>query len=54
VRSHGELDRYFEIAQKNVRVKNVIITGYPTHNELRFVFSCFDVGVPPKPVPWCS
>jgi glycosyltransferase involved in cell wall biosynthesis len=48
--SHGELDRYFEIAQKNVRVNNVIFTGYLTHNELRFVFPCCDVGVFPSVV----
>jgi len=47
---HGELDRYFEVAQKNVRVKNVIFTGYLTHNELRFVFPCCDVGVFPSVV----
>lgn len=46
----GELDRYFEVAQKNVRVRNVIFTGYLTHNELRFVFPCSDVGVFPSVV----
>lgn len=48
--SRGELDRYFEVAQKYVRVKNVIFTGYLTHNELRFVFPCCDVGVFPSVV----
>jgi len=48
--SRGELDRYFEVAQKHVRVKNVIFTGYLTHNELRFVFPCCDLGVFPSVV----
>ncbi len=46
----GELDSYFENARKNVRVKNVVFTGYLTHNELRFVFPCCDVGVFPSVV----
>ena len=46
----GEVDRYFEIAQKNVRAKNVVFTGYLTHNELRFLFPCCDVGVFPSVV----
>lgn len=48
--ARGELDRYFDVAQKNVRVRNVIFTGYLTHNELRFVFPCCDVGVFPSVV----
>ena len=46
----GELDRYFETAQKNVRTKNVVFTGYLTHNELQFLFPCCDVGVFPSVV----
>ena len=48
--SRGELDSYFENARRNVRVKNVVFTGYLTHNELRFVFPCCDVGVFPSVV----
>jgi len=48
--SLGELDRYFEIAQHKVRVKNVVFTGYLTHDELRFLFPCCDVGVFPSVV----
>ena len=48
--SRGELDRYFDVAQHHVRVKNVVFTGYLTHNELRFLFPCCDVGVFPSVV----
>ncbi|HVF38673.1 MAG TPA: glycosyltransferase [Gemmatimonadaceae bacterium] len=46
--SRGELDRYFEIARQRVRSRNVVFTGYLTHNELRFLFPCGDVGVFPS------
>ncbi len=48
--SRGELDRYFETAQKNVHTENVVFTGYLTHNELQFLFPCCDVGVFPSVV----
>ncbi|MFN2603315.1 MAG: glycosyltransferase family 4 protein [Gemmatimonadaceae bacterium] len=48
--SRGELERYFDIAQKNVRTENVVFTGYLTHNELQFLFPCCDVGVFPSVV----
>ena len=37
--------KFVETAQKNVRTKNVVFTGYLTHNELQFLFPCCDVGV---------
>ena len=46
----GALDRYFETAQENVRTRNVVFTGYLTHNELQFLFPCCDVGVFPSVV----
>jgi len=46
--SRGELDRYFDIARKNVRQENVVFTGYLTHSQLRFLFPCCDVGVFPS------
>jgi glycosyltransferase involved in cell wall biosynthesis len=48
--SLGKLDNYFAIAKQNVRAKNVVFTGYLTHNELRFLFPCCDVGVFPSVV----
>jgi glycosyltransferase involved in cell wall biosynthesis len=46
----GDLDRYFKIAQTNVRTRKVVFTGYLTHNELQFLFPCCDVGVFPSVV----
>ena len=43
-----ELDRYFDIARRNVRGERVVFTGYLTHNELRFLFPCCDVGIFPS------
>jgi glycosyltransferase involved in cell wall biosynthesis len=44
----GEEDRYFELGQNLIRSGTVTFAGYLTHNELRFLFPCADVGVFPS------
>jgi glycosyltransferase involved in cell wall biosynthesis len=46
----GELDDYFALAQRALRPDSVVFTGYLTHNELRHLFPCCDVGVFPSVV----
>ncbi|MEO7503357.1 MAG: glycosyltransferase [Gemmatimonadaceae bacterium] len=46
----GTLDDYFSIAQQRLEPDTVVFTGYLTHNELRFLFPCCDVGVFPSVV----
>jgi glycosyltransferase involved in cell wall biosynthesis len=48
--SRGELDAYFALARRVLRPDSVIFTGYLTHNELRHLFPCCDVGVFPSVV----
>lgn len=47
---NGETERYFESARHRIKPDTVIFTGYLTHNELRFLFPCADVGVFPSVV----
>ena len=46
----SELDDYFALAQRVLRPDSVVFTGYLTHNELRHLFPCCDVGVFPSVV----
>jgi glycosyltransferase involved in cell wall biosynthesis len=46
----GKLDDYFALAQRVLRPHSVVFTGYLTHNELRHLFPCCDVGVFPSVV----
>jgi glycosyltransferase involved in cell wall biosynthesis len=46
----GELDDYFLLAQRVLQADSVVFTGYLTHNELRHLFPCCDVGVFPSVV----
>lgn len=46
----GEMDSYFDKAQKHIRPDRVIFTGYLTHRELRYLFPCCDVAVFPSVV----
>ncbi|MEO7367154.1 MAG: glycosyltransferase family 4 protein [Gemmatimonadaceae bacterium] len=48
--SRGALDEYFAMAKRNVRSDRVLFTGYLTHDQLRFLFPCCDVGVFPSVV----
>jgi glycosyltransferase involved in cell wall biosynthesis len=48
--SRGELDAYFAAARRGLRPDSVVFTGYLTHNELRHLFPCCDVGVFPSVV----
>ncbi len=41
---------YFRIAREKMSFNNVIFTGYLTHNELRHLFPCCDVGIFPSVV----
>ena len=41
---------YFRTAREKVSFNNVIFTGYLTHNELRHLFPCCDVGIFPSVV----
>lgn len=41
----GELDRYFELAERHIRDDSVLFTGYLTHRELRHLFPSCDAGV---------
>ena len=46
----GKLDDYFSLAQRVLGPDAVVFTGYLTHNELRHLFPCCDVGVFPSVV----
>jgi glycosyltransferase involved in cell wall biosynthesis len=46
----GKLDDYFAVAQRVLQPDAVVFTGYLTHNELRHLFPCCDVGVFPSVV----
>ncbi len=46
----GEIERYFESAERLIKPGTVTFTGYLTHNELRFLFPCANVGVFPSVV----
>lgn len=46
----GKLDNYYALAQRVLRPHAVVFTGYLTHNELRHLFPCCDVGVFPSVV----
>jgi glycosyltransferase involved in cell wall biosynthesis len=46
----GKLDDYYAVAQRVLRPDAVVFTGYLTHNELRHLFPCCDVGVFPSVV----
>jgi glycosyltransferase involved in cell wall biosynthesis len=46
----GKLDDYYALAQRALRPDAVVFTGYLTHNELRHLFPCCDVGVFPSVV----
>jgi glycosyltransferase involved in cell wall biosynthesis len=46
----GKLDDYYALAQRVLRADSVVFTGYLTHNELRHLFPCCDVGVFPSVV----
>ncbi|HUQ98420.1 MAG TPA: glycosyltransferase [Gemmatimonadaceae bacterium] len=48
--SRGQLDEYFAVARRVLRPDSVVFTGYLTHNELRHLFPCCDVGVFPSVV----
>jgi glycosyltransferase involved in cell wall biosynthesis len=46
----GKLGDYYALAERVLRPGTVIFTGYLTHNELRHLFPCCDVGVFPSVV----
>jgi glycosyltransferase involved in cell wall biosynthesis len=46
----GTLDDYYALAQRALGPDAVVFTGYLTHNELRHLFPCCDVGVFPSVV----
>ena len=46
----GELEAYFDSAQKYISQKSVIFTGYLTHQELRYLFPACDVALFPSVV----
>jgi glycosyltransferase involved in cell wall biosynthesis len=46
----GKLDDYYALARRVLRPDAVVFTGYLTHNELRHLFPCCDVGVFPSVV----
>ncbi|HEY3114700.1 MAG TPA: glycosyltransferase family 4 protein [Gemmatimonadaceae bacterium] len=46
----GKLDSYYALAQRVLGPHAVVFTGYLTHNELRHLFPCCDVGVFPSVV----
>jgi glycosyltransferase involved in cell wall biosynthesis len=48
LRRQGLLDGYLELAREHVRADRVVFTGYLTHQELRYLFPCCDVGVFPS------
>ena len=48
LKQSGNEERYFEAAQRLVKHDTVIFTGYLTHEQLRFLFPCAEVGVFPS------
>ena len=46
----GKLNDYYALAKRLLRPDTVVFTGYLTHNELRHLFPCCDVGVFPSVV----
>ena len=48
LRESNDEDRYFETARRHIKRDTVIFTGYLTHEQLRFLFPCADVGVFPS------
>ncbi len=46
----GELDNYFDKAQKHINKDRVVFTGYLTHRELRYLFPACDVAIFPSVV----
>ncbi|MGE5750464.1 MAG: glycosyltransferase, partial [Gemmatimonas sp.] len=48
LRQSGKEEHYFATAQRLLEHDTVIFTGYLTHNELRFLFPCANVGVFPS------
>ena len=45
-----QLNDYYALARRVLRPDSVVFTGYLTHNELRHLFPCCDVGVFPSVV----
>ncbi len=50
LQKRGELDSYFESAQRLLRPESVVFTGYLTHRELQFLFPSCDAGIFPSVV----
>jgi glycosyltransferase involved in cell wall biosynthesis len=50
LQARGELDDYFEKARRHVRRDSVVLTGYLTHSELRYLFPAADAAVFPSVV----
>ncbi len=50
LKKEGQLEAYFESAQKYLSRKSVIFTGYLTHQELRYLFPACDVALFPSVV----
>ena len=46
----GELDNYFDKAQKHINKDRVVFTGYLTHRELCYLFPACDVAIFPSVV----
>ena len=48
LKARGELDAYFKAADRLLDPARVIFTGYLTHQELKFLLPCCDVGIFPS------
>jgi glycosyltransferase involved in cell wall biosynthesis len=48
LRQAGALDAYYDAGRRLVRRDRVILTGYLTHRELRYLFPCCDAAVFPS------
>lgn len=48
--ARGELDAYWDAAQRYMKSHTVVFTGYLTHREMAWVLPCCDVGVFPSMV----
>ncbi len=46
--ARGELEAYFEAARRLLDPAQVVFTGYLTHQELKFLLPCCDVGIFPS------
>ncbi|HJQ69410.1 MAG TPA: glycosyltransferase [Blastocatellia bacterium] len=44
----GQLDGYFEKAERYIKADSVIFTGYLTHRELCYLFPCCDIAIFPS------